>query len=93
MANGITSGLNVNDLALVELLRGEALAPRAVFDKLRAQGYVQFTNGVPKLTAAGRNRAGKLKPAEHDMRMLFTAPVGGSSACAIRAIGGSRLQS
>ncbi len=91
MANGLTSNLNVNDLALVELLRGEALAPRAVFDQLRAKGYVQFSNGKPSLTAAGRKRADKLKPAEHDMRMLFAAPVGGNRGCSIRAIGGSRL--
>ena len=76
------------DLALLELAAaGKTDAPREVIKKLESLGHVERSGGL-KLTATGRDRAVRLKPAEHDLRRQFTAQGGG----ALRTVGGSSIR-
>lgn len=84
--------LNVNDLALISLQRGEDDAPRAVFRTLEAKGFVRFKDGRPTLTAKGKDRADALKNTEHDLRKMF-APVTSGNRCPITTAAGSGLRS
>jgi hypothetical protein len=66
--------VTVIDLALVEMLDGRTEAPAEVLAKLAAKGHLTLTaDGKPALTAKGRDRATKLAPNEHDMRLMFRA--------------------
>jgi hypothetical protein len=61
------------DLALVELLAGKTEAPAGILTALDAKDYVEFIGGKPRLTPRGKRRAERLKPHEHDMRLMFGA--------------------
>jgi hypothetical protein len=78
------------DLALIELARGDASAPREVFKTLSAKGFVKLVGGTPKLTAEGSARAKKLSGLEHDLRLMFC---GSSAGQPLKMIGGSVLHS
>ncbi len=63
----------VGDLALLELAAGQTAAPPDVLEELRVRGHITLARGKPTLTDRGRNRAGRLKACEHDLRKMFTA--------------------
>jgi hypothetical protein len=68
----------LGDLALLELLRGPTEAPAEVLTKLAVLGHVAIAaGGAPRLTTAGRERAEKLRDAEHDLRLLFAVRADG----------------
>jgi hypothetical protein len=85
------------DLALIELATGgKTGAPADVLQKLQARGHVILTAGRPALSPKGKRRAARLKPMEHDLRLMFApAAAGGGSPLKTVAgpgirIGGSR---
>ena len=63
--------ITVIDIALVELLDGPTPAPGDVLQRLEAKGHVTLAAGKPALTPKGRRRAERLKPLEHDLRLMF----------------------
>jgi hypothetical protein len=70
--------VTVVDLALIELLSGETAAPPEVLNKLLARGLLAMSAGKASLTPKGRLRAESLKPAEHDLRLLFAGAAAGT---------------
>jgi hypothetical protein len=86
----VVKDINVNDLALIELLnQGETEAPRGVLDQLAAQGFVTVSGGVAKLTQDGRERARKLKAAEGSIRAM--ARTWATSGTALKSVGGNSI--
>jgi hypothetical protein len=75
------------DLALVELLAGGTEAPAEVLQKLVSLGHVKLVAGKPSLTAAGRSRAKRLKPAANDLRRMSNA----SPGAPVKTVGQSSL--
>lgn len=76
MSQGIVKGLWVGDLALIELLAGKTDAPADVLEKLRVLGNVTLSAGKAALTPKGRRRAERLRPMEHDLRLLHAGAAG-----------------
>jgi len=77
------------DLALIELLNDSRTdAPPDVLEKLQAQGFLELVGDRPKLTAAGRDRAERLKPGEREMRLMWSG-LGAGGSCGVRTVGGS----
>jgi hypothetical protein len=68
------------DLCLVELLdAGRTDAPPGLLRRMESRGFLSLTGSGPALTARGRRRAARLKPMEHDLRLLASAKAGGKS--------------
>lgn len=92
--------VTVNDLALIELAdAGKTGAPPEVLERLRASGHLVLTAAGVKLTSKGSRRAERLKPFEHDMRLMWGAKAGANAGakaplttdggCGLRIGGGS----
>jgi hypothetical protein len=75
--------LNVDDLALCELLEGGTAAPPQVLGRLQGKGLVTILGGTIRLTAKGRARAQRIarQPGlTSDLRLLGSAKAEGRAA-------------